>query len=121
MDNLFSTPEFAGPSDDPELFEPVLSGPAGLLVERIVSHGHVTPEGEWYDQERDEWVVVLEGEARLQYADGSEIHLGRGEHLFLPKHCRHRVAYTSSPCVWLAVHGEELRPARQTHTLDGNA
>ena len=109
MNNLFAVPETAR-SDGPELFEPVLTGPAGLLVERIVSHGQTTPEGEWYDQERDEWVAVLEGEARLQYADGSEVRLGRGDHLFLPKHCRHRVTSTSSPCVWLAVHGEALRP-----------
>ena len=71
MSNLFSIPETARRLGEPELFEPVLTGPAGLLVERIISHGHATPEGEWYDQERDEWVVVLEGEARLQYADCS--------------------------------------------------
>ena len=81
------------------------------MLERIISHGQTTPEGEWYDQERDEWVVVLEGEARLQYADGQEAVLRRGDHLFLPHHCKHRVSYTSSPCIWLAVHGECLHPA----------
>lgn len=80
------------------------------MLERIVSHGHTTPEGEWYDQERDEWVAVLEGEARLEYADGVKVHLRRGDQLFLPKHCRHRVSYTSAPCVWLAMHGDVLRP-----------
>ena len=110
MNNLFAIPESTGRPDGPELFQALLTGPSGLLVERIVSHSQTTPEGQWYDQERDEWVVVLEGEARLHYVDGSEIRLGRGDHLFLPKHCRHRVAYTSAPCDWLAVHGEALRP-----------
>ncbi len=112
--NLFAIPELAGPAgpDGPELFEPLLGGSGGLLVERIVSHGQSTPPGQWYDQERDEWVVVLEGEAALQFADGSEIRLQRGDHVFLSKHLRHRVSETSSPCVWLAVHGDSLSQER---------
>ena len=110
--NFFDIPREAARHGAPELFEPVLTGPGGLLVERIVSHGQVTPEGEWYDQERDEWVLILEGEARLLYADGAEAILRRGDCLFLPKRCRHRVSSTSSPCVWLAVHGDELRRAK---------
>lgn len=109
MENLFSVPEAVRQRDSGECFEPLLRGGNGLLVERIVSHGHSTPEGEWYDQERDEWVVVLEGEARLRYEDGKEVTLNRGEQLFLPRHVRHRVVYTSSPCIWLAVHGDLLR------------
>ena len=105
MRNLFSLPETARLRGKQERFEPFLQGQGGLLVERIVSYGHATPEGTWYDQERDEWVAVLEGEARLRYEDGKEVALGRGDHVFLPRHVRHRVAYTSSPCIWLAVHG----------------
>ena len=106
MENLFSVPEAVRQRDSQERFEPLLRGVNGLLVERIVSHGHSTPEGQWYDQERDEWVVVLEGEARLLFADGRELALSRGDHAFLPRHVRHRVAHTSSPCIWLAVHGD---------------
>lgn len=95
----------------PERFDTLLTGPCGLVVERIVSHGHTTTvpgssEIDWYDQERDEWVVVLEGSARLAYEDGREVTLSAGDTLFLPRHVRHRVSYTSAPCVWLAVHGE---------------
>lgn len=95
----------------PERFDPLLTGQGDLLVERIVSHGHVTPEGQWYDQERDEWVLVLLGHARLAYADGIEVALAQGECLLIPRHVRHRVSFTSSPCVWLAIHAAELRPA----------
>ena len=109
MDNIFTVPEEARQDGATERFETVLTGAGGLLVERIVSHGHVTPEGQWYDQARDEWVVVLEGEAALCYEDGSEVALGKGDHIFLPKHVRHRVTRASSPCIWLAVHGEDLR------------
>ena len=111
MDNFFLIPEEARRPGSPERFDPVLTDPQGLLVERIISHGHVTPEGEWHDQDRDEWVVVLEGEARLLYENGPELLLRKGDHAFLPKHVRHRVTYTSSPCLWLAVHSGVLRPA----------
>ena len=110
MNNIFAVPEDARQDGAPERFESLLTGAGGLLVERIVSHGHVTPEGQWYDQARDEWVVVLEGEAMLCYEDGSEVVLGRGDHLFLPKRVRHRVTRTSSPCIWLAVHADTLQP-----------
>ena len=106
MNNLFSIPAEYGLPDSPERFEPIVVGAHGLLLERIVSHGHTTPEGQWYDQERDEWVAVIEGEAIITYHDGSEITLAKGDHVFIPRHVRHRVAYTGSPCVWLAVHGE---------------
>ncbi len=107
MKNLFFVPGSVREQDGREYFEPLLQGRDGLLVERIVSHGHTGPEGEgeWYDQERDEWVAVLEGEARLLFEDGKELALGKGDHVFLPRHVRHRVLRTSSPCVWLAVHG----------------
>jgi Cupin domain. len=105
MDTLFSIPDEARSPDSGELFEILLQGGNGLLVERIISHGHTTPEGEWYDQEKDEWVAVLQGEATLLFADGREVFLGQGMHVFLPRHEKHRVTHTSSPCIWLAIHG----------------
>ncbi|MGI9392075.1 MAG: cupin, partial [Parvibaculales bacterium] len=38
----------------------------GVRVERIVSTGQATPEGKWYDQEQDEWVILLRGGAGLR-------------------------------------------------------
>lgn len=106
MNNLFHTTAARG--TDSELFEPIVQGQNGLLVERIVSHGHSTPPGEWYDQDRDEWVMVLQGEATLEYPDGTTLPLAQGMHVLLPAHCKHRVAHTSTPCIWLAVHGQGL-------------
>ncbi len=101
--NLFELPQ--GPLEH-ELFEPLVDG-AGVLIERIVSSGHVTPQGHWYDQARDEWVVVLQGSAKLAWEDGRTRALSPGDFLLIPAHERHRVMETSSdpPCIWLAVHG----------------
>lgn len=92
-----------------EQFE-TLAASGTTRVERILSDGHVTPPGQWYDQPQDEWVAVLQGEATIGYADGTQVRLRTGDHLLLPRHVRHRVLETSSPCLWLAVHGD-LRPA----------
>ena len=73
-------------------------------VERIVSTGQTTPEGQWYDQEQDEWVALLSGNAELTWKDGEKTKLKAGDWLLIPAHARHRVTYTSTepPCVWLA-------------------
>jgi cupin 2 domain-containing protein len=79
----------------------------GLRIERIVSTGQATPEGQWYDQETDEWVLVVAGAARLKIEDEDrDRELAQGDWLLLPAHCRHRVAWTLSepPTIWLAVH-----------------
>ncbi|MBK8481636.1 MAG: cupin domain-containing protein [Proteobacteria bacterium] len=108
MENLWRLPEAL--ADGTERSELLAEGP-GARIERIVSSGHRTPDGAWYDQPRDEWVVLLQGAARLGYADGTTRELRAGDWLLLPAHCRHRVEQTSSapPCIWLAVHAA-LRP-----------
>ena len=90
----------------------------GVLIERIVSTGQSTPPGEWYDQDRDEWVVLLQGDAVLAYDDGTTVGLRAGDHLLIPAHRKHRVDYTSHdpPCIWIAVHGAltQVQPADRT-------
>jgi len=90
---------------DKETFERIAEG-NGLVIERIVSSGQKTPEGEWYDQERDEWVVLLQGHATLSFQNGTELDVCAGDSLFIPAHQRHRVEHTSMepPCIWIAVH-----------------
>src|SRR5690606_19748624 len=85
-----------------ERFLPLVQG-SGLLLEQIVSHGKASPEGFWYDQPRPEWVMLLRGTARLQFADG-ERPLAAGDALLIPAHCRHRVAECSLDAIWLALH-----------------
>lgn len=91
-----------------ETFEP-LARAAGVRIERIVSTGQATPEGDWYDQLQDEWVALLRGAARLLIeGEAEERTLGPGDWLLLPARCRHRVTWTSEtePTLWLAVHYE---------------
>ena len=79
----------------------------GLRIERIVSTGQATPQGEWYDQEAEEWVLLVAGRARLRIdGEASDRTLAPGDFILLPAHCRHRVTWTeeSEPTVWLAVH-----------------
>ncbi len=79
----------------------------GLHVERIVSHGHASPPGQWYDQDADEWVLLLTGSAGLSI-DGCDgiLELRPGDHVLLPAHRKHRVEWTDARCdtIWLAVH-----------------
>jgi cupin 2 domain-containing protein len=85
----------------------IIAQSAHVKVERIVSTGHTTPPGEWYDQDTNEWVVVLRGRARLRFEDEREARvLAAGDHVTIAAHRRHRVEWTdpSEPTVWLAVH-----------------
>ena len=78
----------------------------GVRVERIVSTGHATPPGEWYDQDHDEWVAVLRGRARVRIeGEANDRTLSVGDHLLLHAHVRHRVEWTEpdEPTIWLAV------------------
>lgn len=89
-----------------EVFEPLLRA-NGVLLERIVSLGQATPEGQWYDQETDEWVMLVAGSAGLRIESEPELlELRPGDYVFLPAHQRHRVEWTSGtePTLWLALH-----------------
>ena len=85
-----------------EIFTELLRHQA-VRIERIISNGHASQEGFWYDQAEHEWVLLLDGEAGIEFADGERVHLIRGDTLNLPAHTRHRVTFTSHPAVWLAV------------------
>ncbi len=75
-------------------------------VERIVSKGHVSPASGWYDQEQDEWVIVLKGAAILAFENGEDVRLHSGDYLNISAHTRHRVKWTQpdAETVWLAIH-----------------
>jgi len=75
----------------------------GFRMERILSTGQTSPPGFWYDQAEDEWVAVLQGDAALQWEDGSLTELRAGAWLLIPAHKKHRVERTSShPSLHLA-------------------
>lgn len=105
MNNLFSDiPAFQAD----ELIE-VLADSGAVRIERIVSRGHVTPDAQWYDQARDEFVVLLSGAARLRFEDGRIDELAPGDWRIIPAHRRHRVEWTleNTETVWLAVHYDQ--------------
>jgi cupin 2 domain-containing protein len=88
-----------------ERFEDLLNRP-GVRIERIVSSGQSTPPGEWMDQAWDEWVLLVAGRAGLTLEGDEPLTLQPGDHLLIPAHRRHRVDWTETPTVWLAVHFE---------------
>jgi len=77
-----------------------------VCIERIISKGHCSPESGWYEQCRDEWVIVLQGAAIITFENGDQIHLQAGDHLNIPALCKHRVSWTEPDreTIWLAVH-----------------
>ena len=90
-----------------EHFETLLEC-ANFKLERIVSFGQPTAQGEWYDQDHGEWVVLLKGSAGLLLEGEEEVRqLMPGDYLYLPAHLRHRVEWTQAEgeTIWLALHG----------------
>lgn len=89
-----------------EWFDPLFERP-GCRAERIVSKGHASPPGFWYDQAWDEWVLILKGSAVLRLeAQPDLIPLATGDSLMIPAHTRHRVESThaTDTTIWLALH-----------------
>jgi len=104
----FSTNIFADiPEQLPEeLFECIIKKD-NIRIERIISNGHVTPAGQWYDQTGDEWVILLQGQATLLFEENQRlVRLAPGDYLLIPAHTRHRVEWTlpDFDTIWLAVH-----------------
>ncbi len=87
-----------------ELIETLLNR-GGVRIERIVSCGQGSPAGFWYDQPEREFVVLLQGAARLRF-DDQELEMWPGSYIEIPAHRRHRVEWTDplQPTIWLAIH-----------------
>lgn len=99
--NLYAPP----PATNSEVFSELFRRP-GLRIERIVSTGQCSPPDFWYDQAEGEWVAVLQGEAKLRFADETEArHLRAGDFVDIAAHRRHRVEWTPADqvTIWLAV------------------
>lgn len=93
-------------SQNTELFN-VLLQRKNVKIEQIVSTGQTTPVNEVYDQEWDEFVLLMQGEAKITMVDTqTTIALSAGDSVMIKAHEKHVVSYTSSepPCIWLAVH-----------------
>jgi cupin 2 domain-containing protein len=102
MENIFSSlPDKL----EHESFEELLRH-KNIKIERIVSHGHTSPETGWYEQKENEWVIVLEGSGSVLFESGVEFNLKKGDYLNIPAHTRHKVTRTDPDniTVWLAIH-----------------
>ena len=102
MNNIFKNIPASLPN---ELFEEIVAA-HGMKIERIISYGHTTPQNEWYDQNRDEWVMVLRGEAILSFFDGDDVKMRAGDYITIHAHQKHRVSWTKpdEETLWLALH-----------------
>ena len=94
------------PAEIPEELVGEILRTDAFRIERIVSRGHASPPGFWYDQETDEWVLLVKGSAVLRFADGRVVPLAEGDHILIPRRLRHRVERTDpeGDTVWIAVH-----------------
>lgn len=104
IDNIFSQLPPSTATD--EQFIQLLARPK-LKIERIISTGQASPANFWYDQPGGEWVLLIQGEAKLRLADEPAArHLKAGDFLDIPAHQRHRVDWTPADqiTIWLAIH-----------------
>jgi cupin 2 domain-containing protein len=103
--NIFSEiPE----SRNDEIYETLLRSEHFKLA-RIISSGQATPPGKWYDQDTNEWVILLSGSAGLLFEGEKEVCLmNPGDYIHIPAHKRHRVEWTDpeQKTVWVALHYE---------------
>lgn len=90
---------------DEEFFELLVQG-ENIKIERIISKGHRSPESGWYDQEQNEWLIVLKGEAIISFENGIDINLKAGSHINIPSRKKHKVSWTDpkTETIWLAIH-----------------
>ena len=91
-----------------EFIEPILKKPE-VNINRIVSRGHSSPQDFWYNQNKDEFVLLLQGEAKLEFKNEKDtIYMNKGDYIIIPAHKEHRVEWTSpdEDTIWLAVYYE---------------
>ncbi len=90
---------------DKEIFEDIISKD-GIKIERIISHGQTSPKKGWYNNKKDEWVMILKGKAILSFKNGTDVKLKKGDYINIPPHTKHKVSWTlpDEETIWLAVH-----------------
>lgn len=96
-----------------ELFTSLLSNEQ-FEIKRIVSRGHANAKDEWYDQAHDEWLILIQGEATLEFAGQADFtKLRAGDYLLIAAHSKHRVAWTTPDIdsIWLVVNFEPISGA----------
>ncbi|WP_210459084.1 cupin domain-containing protein [Vibrio crassostreae] len=87
-----------------EMFNALISN-ENIRIERILSHGHSSPEEGWYNQDENEWVMVLEGQGVIEFDDGRVVTLSKGDYINIAAREKHKVIGTVENVVtiWSAV------------------
>jgi cupin 2 domain-containing protein len=100
--NIFSGIKNQSPE---EIFETIIKTNQ-FKIERIISSGQSTDKGKWYDQDVDEWVILLKGSAGLLFESNREVIMKQGDYINIPAHQKHRVEWTdpNEETIWLAIH-----------------
>jgi len=101
----------------PQELEQLLLENEHLSIRRILSKGHSAPAQGWYEQQDNEWVLVLKGEGIIEFTDHSERHMQEGDYSYIPALKKHRVKWTPEQevTIWLAIHfpGQKLTQKKQ--------
>ncbi len=103
MDSLFKDI----PAELPEELIENICSTGSVKIERIVSRRHASPEGFWYDQDQNEFILIVQGSAGLKFDGEDDIMvLKAGDYLNIASHVKHRVEWTDSSfdTIWLAVY-----------------
>jgi len=87
------------PIENSEIFTTLFKNDS-IKIESIRSW--LRTPGEFYNQDQDEWVILLKGRAKLEIAH-ENITLQSGDYLFIPKHTLHRILSTDKNTLWLGV------------------
>jgi len=100
VDNLFAN---IPTSFEKELSDILLQS-ENISIERIVSNGQTSPPSGWYNQTQNEWVLVLKGEAIIEF-ENKQVNLQAGSYLNILAHTKHKVSWTNPnlETVWLAI------------------
>ena len=98
--NLFSSIPITLPNEIAE----TLVRAGNIRIERIVSQGHASPPDFCYDQDQNEFVLLVQGAARLRFED-DVVEMRPGDWIDIPAHRKHRVEWTTpeTKSIWLAV------------------
>ena len=93
------------PSNIPEEIIESLIDSDGIKIERIISKGQVSPKDFWYDQDKNEFVILLKGSAKLLFENDEQIILNAGDYIIIPAHKKHRVEWTDpeTETIWFAI------------------
>ena len=97
MINLY---DFEVPDLDSEEFKSILNH-KNVTIKTIISNTLETPQT--FEQDEDEWVVVLQGCAKIEI-NGKVHKLQKGDNLFIPAKQKHTLLKTKKIVIWLAIY-----------------